>query len=103
MNILSNFVPHKLLKFNYKQTPWMNPKIYSALRKRAKLSKLFYKNPSDLLKEVLMSKSTECSNLFVTTKKNYHKKMVEKLDSPFTAPKAYWSILNNFLGKKKIS
>ena len=27
--------------------------------------------------------------------------MVEKLDNPFTAPKAYWSILNNFLGKRK--
>ena len=29
MNILSNFVLHKLLKFNFKQPPWMNPKISS--------------------------------------------------------------------------
>ena len=58
MNVLSNFVPHKLLKFNYKQHLWMNPKISSALRKRAKLTELFYKNPSDSLKEVLLSKST---------------------------------------------
>ena len=27
--------------------------------------------------------------------------MAEKLDKPFTAPQAYWSILNNFLGKIK--
>ena len=28
-------------------------------------------------------------------------KMAEKLDHPFTAPKACWSIFNNFLGKGK--
>ena len=82
-------------------SPWMNPKISSSLRKRAKLTKLFYKNPSDSLKVLLMSKSIECSNLIVTAKENYHKKVTEKLDNPFTAPKAYWSILNKFLGKRK--
>ena len=57
----------------------MNPKI-SFLRNPAKLTKLFYKNPSDSLKELLMSKTTECSNLIVTANENYHKKMAEKLD-----------------------
>ena len=38
MNILSNYVPQKLLKFNYKNTPWMYLKISSSLRKRAKLN-----------------------------------------------------------------
>ena len=66
INILGNFVPHKLLKFNYKQPPWMNPKISSSLRKRVKLTKLFYKNPCNWLKELLMSKSNEYSNLNVT-------------------------------------
>ena len=77
MNILSNFVPHKLLKFNYKQPPWMNPKISSSLRKRVKPTQLFYKNPSNSLKELLMNKSTECSNLLVTAKENYQKKWLE--------------------------
>ena len=101
MNILSNFVPHKLLKFNYNKPPWMNPKISPSLRTRAKLTKSFYKNPSYSLKELLNNKSTECFNLIVTAKENYQKEMTEKLDNPFTAPKAYWSILNNFLGKRK--
>ena len=48
-----------------------------------------------------MRKSTECSNLIVTAKENYQKKMTENLDNPFTALKACWSILNNFLGKRK--
>ena len=49
-----------------------------------------------------MSKSTECFKLILTAKENYQKKIAEKLDNPFTVPKAYWSILNNFLGKKKL-
>ena len=48
-----------------------------------------------------MSKSTECSNLVVKAKENYQKKMAEKLDNPFTALKAYWSMFNNFLGERK--
>ena len=76
MNILSNFVPHKLLKFNYKQ-PRMNPKISSSLRKLAKLTKLSYKNPPDLLKQLLMSKSTECSNLMSQRKKTIRKRWIK--------------------------
>ena len=48
-----------------------------------------------------MSKSTECSNLIVTAKENYLKKVAEILDNPFTAAKVYWSILNNYLAKEK--
>ena len=59
MNTLSNFVP------------WMNPKISSPLRKRAKLTKLFNKSSSNPLKKLLMSKFSECSNLTVTVKENY--------------------------------
>ena len=61
-------------------------------------TKSFYKNPSDSQKELCMSKSTECSNLILTAKENYQKKIAEKLDNPFTAPKAYWSIFKNLLG-----
>ena len=62
----------------------MNHKISSSLKKRAKLTKLFYKNPSDSLKELLKSKSTECSNLIVTAKENSQKKMAEKFDTPYS-------------------
>ena len=39
--------------------------------------------------------------LAVTSRGNYQKKVPEKIDNSFTAPKAYWSILNNFLHKRK--
>ena len=84
MNIISNFVPHKLLKFNYKQPPWMNPKISYSVRKLAKVTKLSYKNPSQSLKELLMSKSTECFNSIITEKENNQKRITKMLDSPLT-------------------
>ena len=58
MTILGNFIPHKLLKFKYKQPLLVNRKIYSSHRNCEKLTKLFYKNSSDSFKEVLMSKPT---------------------------------------------
>ena len=97
--LLSNFVPRKSLKFNYKQPPWMNPKTFCTLRKPVKLTKLFYKDPPNSLKELLMSKSSECSNLINTAKENYQKKMAEILQNTLIVPKPHWSILKNLLGK----
>ena len=37
-----------------------------------------------------------------TVKEKYFKNMTGKLGNSLTAPKGYWSILNNFLGKSKI-
>ena len=102
MNIRNNFVRHKLLKCNYRPLPWMNLNISSSFRKHAKLTKLFYKCLSDSLKELLVNKSTECSNLIVTAKENYQKKMAEKLDNPFTAQKHTAQYLTIFYAKQKL-
>ena len=76
----------------------MSPKISFSFRKRAKLTKLFYKNPSDSFEKLLMSNSIEFSNLIITGKEHYEKKMAEKLDNPFTAPKACrYQILAHYL------
>ena len=47
-----------------------------------------------------MNKSTECSTLTAIAKENSEKDGW-KIRYPFTASKAYWSILNSFLGKRK--
>ena len=46
MNILSNFVSHKTLKFNYKQPRWMHPNIIFCSQQTC-VTKPFNKNPSD--------------------------------------------------------
>lgn len=78
----------------------MSRKISFCFGKRAKLTKIFYKNPSDSSKELLMVKFIECSNLSIAAKEKYQKKTAEKLDNPLGASKAFWSILKIFFGKK---
>ena len=70
------------------------------LYSRVKLAKLFYKDPPNSLKELLMSKSPECSNLINKAKENYQRKMAEILQNPLTVPKPYWSIPTNLIGKQ---
>ena len=45
---------------------------------------------------------TETSNLIVSAKENYYKNDGVKLLDPSPGPNKYWSILNSFLGEKKI-
>ena len=46
--------------------------------------------------------SAVCDDLISTSKSSYYSNPANKLNNPMTGPKAYWSILNRFLGKKKI-
>ena len=77
----------------------MSRKISFCFGKRAKLTKIFYKNPSDSSKELLMIKFIECSNLIIAAKEKIYQ-TAQKLDHPLGASKAFWSILNIFFGKK---
>ena len=78
----------------------MNPKIILSLRNRSQLTKIYYSNPTEENKNLLTTKSNECSNMIVEAKEMYIKKLRKKLDHPSTMPKAYWSTLNTFLNKK---
>ena len=49
-----------------------------------------------------MEQMTETSNLILSAKEKYYKNEGVKLLDPSLGPKKYWSILNSFLGKKKM-
>ena len=80
----------------------MNKSITLSLRKRSKLTKRYYANPTDYNKEMLLHQARKCTKLIVEAKDKHLAKLSSKLDSPDTAPKTYWSIINRFLNKKKI-
>ena len=71
-------------------------------KKRLILVKRYYRNPSDYNKETLINQPNECTKLIIEAKQNNIAKMSSKLDSPDTASKTYWVIINIFLNKKKI-
>ena len=61
-----------------------------------------YRNPSEYNKETLLNQANEWTKLFIEAKQNYIAKLSSKLDSPDTAAKTYWSIINRILNRKKI-
>ena len=79
----------------------MNSIIVSSLKKKAKYTKRFYKNPSNFNKDLLNNQSNECTTLIIQAKEKHVAKMSAKLDNLNAAPKTYWFIRSRFLNKKK--
>ena len=103
LNIFQNYIPNKKIKCDYCQPLWINDNIRSSLKKRSKLTKIYYKNSlwkSDHIK--VLVKSKECTKKILEAKKNYILKMTAKLEHSNAAPKTYWTILNRPLYNKKI-
>ena len=73
------------------------------MRKKNRLYKKYKTNgrKNDDL-QALNDLSAKCSELVCSSKKNHFDKLATKLRDPQLGPKAYWSILNGFLGKAKI-
>ena len=103
LNILRNFIPHKLIKCSYKDPPWISREIKTCLRKKNRLYKKYISNgciADDITS--LNNHSNYCSDLISLAKISHFNNLANKLNDPFLGPKAYWSILNGFLGKLKI-
>ena len=100
-NIFSNYIPNRRIKIDYRKPKPMTPKILAALKKRSKLSKKYYANPSMINKEELNSYSKYCSEIISDTKDKFLKNLSVKLEDTNTSAKSYWSIKNYFLNNRK--
>ena len=103
LNIFRNFIPHKMIKCNGKDAPWITSEIKTCLRKKNRLYKKFISNDSsqENLNNLNMH-SNYCSDLISSSKKQYLRNLSNRLNNPHLGPKVYWSILNRILGKAKI-
>ena len=102
LNVFKNHIPHKTQKFDYKTPDWINKSIILSLKKRSRLTKRYYANPTNYNKEMLLHQVSECTKLTVEAKDKHLAKLSSKLDNRDTAPKTYWSITNRFLNNKKV-
>ena len=92
VNTFHNFCPHKIVKCRYKDAPWMTCEV-----------KQKFKNKYDFgYRQLLNDKMVETCNLIAIVKGNYYKDEDKKLLEPSLGRKKYCSILNSFLGNKKI-
>ena len=44
INIFKNYIPTKIVKFDYRQSPWVNDNIKGKLNQKTKLTQYCYKN-----------------------------------------------------------
>ena len=100
-NIFSNYIPNRRIKIDYSKPKWMTHKTFTALRKRSKLSKKYYANPSMVNKKELNSYSKYYTEIITDTKDKFLNRPSVKLDDANASAKSYWSTINNFLNKKK--
>ena len=102
MNILSNFIPHKLIVCDDKDPLWFMTKIKSLIHKKIKTYNVLCKN---------MENNQHIEKLFLQnclkwmiddSKNNYCSRLANKLLNVQINSKPYWSILKTFLNNKKL-
>ena len=103
LNSFSNFCPNRIITCRHKDAPWMTNEIKLKLKEKTNIYKKYVKNKYDLgYKQLLHEKMNETSNLITNAKNKYYVNEGKKLLDPALGPKKYWSILNSFLGNKKM-
>lgn len=98
LNNFRNFIPHELKTCKAKDSPWMTNDIKKALQRKNRLYKKYISRED---KHVLDEHNSRCYNLIASRKESYYSNLGHKLNNSKTSSKAYWSILNRFMGRSK--
>ena len=75
LNTFHNLILYKTKKFDYKIPEWIGKSITLSLKKRSKLTKRYYSNPTISNKDSLLKQGRECVLLIPETKSRYIVKM----------------------------
>ena len=71
-NIFRNFIPSRTIKCDYQQPQWMTKVIKDKLKKRSKLTKIYFKNgKTDNDLDNLNIISNECTKLLLDSKEKH--------------------------------
>jgi hypothetical protein len=103
LNIFRNFIPNKIVKYSYKDPPWITSELKTMQRKKNRMYRKYIVNGRKEDDKVSLDNfSLSYSNKVSSSKQIHFDNLGRKLDDPLLGPKAFWTILNGFLGKMKI-
>ena len=68
LNVFNNFILNKISKFDYKKLVWMNKEMTLLLKKRSKLTKKYYNDPTDHNRNLVVNMVNECTRLNIAAK-----------------------------------
>ena len=104
MEIISTFIPNKIVKFDDRDPPWITPAIKTAIKRKHRVYKKFAKRghiPDEW--EHVKQIRNETSGMITAAKENYFSSLGRKLSDPSICVKAYWTTLNKVINNKKMT
>ena len=103
MNIMSNFVPNKMVTSKPNVPQWISRHIINMMRRQNKLYKKYKKNGFNIDDKERVDKfREECLLAINMSKQNYLNDLGTKLTDKTLGKKSYWKIVNNLMNKCKI-
>ena len=102
LNIMSNFVPNKIIKVVPSDPPWISRSLKNMLNKQNRLFRNFKRHGYKLDdKNRVDNFRKECEMAINKSKEDYLKNLGDKLINPNTSQKSYWKMVNRVMNKCK--
>ena len=102
LSIFTDYIPNQVIKCSDKDPPWISSEIKTAIKRKHRVYKKFLlrgKRQEDL--DLVKAAQYEATKMIQKAKENYYLTIGHKLSDPSHGIKAYWSVLNRLINKKK--
>ena len=102
LNVFANFIPNKIITVRSKDDVWMTAEVKRVLLEKGKIYERYVKRgrrQEDF--ETLCEAQSRSRKAVKDAKRAYYSRLADSLNDPNLKSKKYWSIINQFLHKKK--
>ena len=96
LNIMSNFIPNKLVIFDDREPPWFDRKIKNLIKYKNQIYKDTHDRKSNHNFQLHVLYVQDLINIKIDQgKRKYHENMSRQLSDKSLNPKKYWSLLKH--------
>ena len=104
LNILSQYIPNKIIMCDDRDPPWMTAALKSAIKRKHRVYSKYVKRghkPDDW--EYVRTVRNETSSRITKAKDDYFSNLGKSLSDPTNGTKSYWATLKKIINKNKFS
>ncbi len=96
LDIVHFFIPHKDVKIDDKDSPWVTPEVKSVLRRNARKYKKWVKNGRDAsTKHIISQLQIETNKIIEKAKAAYTNKLCKNITDQNNGPKVFFGLRIN--------
>ena len=104
INILSQYIPKRIITCDDRDPPWMTAALKSAIKRKHRVYNKYVKRgrkPDDW--EYVSTVRNETSSRITKAKDDYFSNLGKSLSDPTNGTKPYWTTLKHIINEKKFS